>query len=210
MEGVNACNFSIGSQIDLYGNILGNIIFNPPVLGESIQKIGNIQINFLNSSSSRYVPLSSLRLGEHDLSWPTPYMKYPEIGLTAYLWAPIEKNNIFITSFPILFADFYFEQNNSIQFIPNLNPYQGSSIHTLVSINNSPYMPFSGALSHTGISISYAIIIWHPNLYICGDFSSHSSSIDSFLTTSNIFGQISSHSELIDHINSGKVSRLRI
>lgn len=175
---INACNFSISGLIDPSGAVLPSVLFNPPILGESLIKIGKFNFSIYNELDE-FVPLTNLTISNSDYSWPTPSISYSKYNLTAKIWAPIAFNDIKITSLPIIFAEF----TSPNEFLIKMDFYAKTSSSLSHQMKHSIFVSKDGSeftqeSSHEvllkGNRSTIAFVVWHDNLYSCNFYNSAS------------------------------------
>lgn len=171
---VNACNFSISGSIDPSGAVLPSVLFNPPILGQSLLEVAKFNFAILNDNNE-YIPLSNLSITNSDFAWPIPSISYSPYKLNARIWAPISFNNIKNTSLPIIFVEF----NSSKEFLIKVDLLIQSSISDkfnfsiFVSEEGNEFVEErSNQIFLSGTRQIVAFVAWHENLYATNFYNS--------------------------------------
>lgn len=108
-SGFPCCNFGIGCEVSPSGRIIGNVLYNPPILGRWLENLGygyfsfesnNIEIedvNFQKKKIIRKFPFAEIEFKDK---------RFENIVIKGMFFAPIKINDAFITSLPVLLAEF--------------------------------------------------------------------------------------------------------
>lgn len=173
---INACNFSISGLIDPSGAILPSVLFNPPILGESLIEVAYFDFSILNDNNE-YIPLSNLAMTNSDFAWPIPSISYSLYNLNVRTWAPVSFNDVKNTSLPIIFVEF----TSPKEFLIKVDFFPKSSNSILDQIKFSIFVSKEGGefveetLGQTflkGNRQVVAFVIWHDNLYSANYYNS--------------------------------------
>lgn len=162
---INACNFSISGLIDPSGAVLPSVLFNPPILGESLIEAAKFSFSILGDNDE-YIPLSKLAITKSDFAWPIPSLSYSPYNLDVRSWAPISFNSIKETSLPVIFTEFTSPKEFSIKI--DFLVQTSNQIKPAIFISKEGGEFFeenSNQIFLRGNHQIVAFVIWHENLY---------------------------------------------
>ena len=154
-------NFSISGSINPF-----IFWFNPPKQGPFLEKIGYLNLYF-NSKNI----FSKENILEFSYIWPNPYIKLKNPNCIIYLWCPIEINDIFITSLPIIFIEIGFNEINTInfEFLKFKNTQYDPKLY--YSLDNKKLQLISNKGELKGQHLLLSIINFDNDLFISNKFN---------------------------------------